>query len=225
MAEPLQVKICGLTRREDVVAAAAAGADYVGVVVTEGFGRSVPMTRAADLVADVRPVAVAVTVDETPERAAALARALGAGVVQLHGQEPPEAVEALRTLGSWRIWKAVRVRVPEDLMTAAIRYGDAADALLVEGWREGVVGGGGVRADLAALENVRATLPPDLPLVLAGGLTPDTVAQAVARFRPAVVDVSSGVEERVGVKSQILIERFVIEARSGLQNPEGVPPA
>jgi phosphoribosylanthranilate isomerase len=93
------------------------------------------------------------------------------------------------------------------------RYGALVDGILVEGRREGVVGGGGARLDPESVADVRALIRPGLEVVLAGGLTPDTVADAVARFRPDVVDVSSGVERVPREKDPSLVRRFIEEAR------------
>lgn len=222
--EPLGVKICGLTRREDAEAADAHGADFVGVVLSAGFGRSVDPTRARALIDGLTAVPVAVLVDEPADRAAAIADALGAGVVQLHGGELPEEVEALRALGGWKIWKVVRAATPSDVEHAVARYGSLVDGLLVEGRREGIVGGGGARLDPRTFGPLRRLLPPSLDLVVAGGLTPDTVAEAVDRFSPDVVDVSSGVEGAPGVKSPELIRRFIQEARAAARRASGTHP-
>ena len=221
MAEPVRVKICGLTRRQDVEMAAALGADYVGVVLTVGFGRSVSPTAAPDLVRDVPATPVAVLVDEPLAVAARAARSLGAGVVQLHGGETPATARSLRGMGPWHVWKAVRVRSAQDLIVAVEMFAPAVDGILVEGWKEGVVGGGGVQADLSTLEEVRPTVPQGLTLVLAGGLTPENVAEGVARVRPSVVDVSSGVEEEPRRKSRTLVQRFIEEARRSPPLPLG----
>ncbi len=210
----MKVKICGLTRREDVEVAERAGADYVGVILSEGFGRSVAPTRAAELVRGVSSTPVAVLVDETPDGAEARATTIGAGVIQLHGDEAPEVVRELRRRGSWRIWKSVRVRGPDDVPRAVGLYWDLVHGLLLEGFRPGVVGGGGVRLDPDRLERALLAVPKDLAIVLAGGLNPDNVGAVVARFRPRVVDVSSGVERELGEKDAELVRRFVRSARS-----------
>ena len=188
------------------------GADYLGFILSGGFGRSVPPERAADITRGTRTRRVAVMVNETASRAAELARSIDASVVQLHGDESPETVEQVRASGDWRVWKAVRARSVEDVARAVLDYGSIVHALLLEGWKEGVTGGGGVRLEVDPGE-VRAALPPGLGLVLAGGLTPDTVADAVVRFRPAVVDVSSGVEKEPGRKDETSVARFVRAAR------------
>lgn len=221
------VKICGLTRAADVRVAAACGADYVGFVLSEGFRRSVPAETAAAALSGPEAaagalVAVAVLVDEDAADAVQRATALGAGVVQLHGHEPPDVVRAVREAGPWQVWKAVRVRSVDTLVRAVDRYGGRVDGFLLEGWKEGVVGGGGVRLAAVEPERVRGYLPDAATFVLAGGLRPGTVADAVVRFGPDVVDVSSGVEEAPGRKRPDAVRQFV-EAVRGRPMPETTP--
>ncbi len=139
MVDRVRVKICGLMRREDVEVADAAGADYVGVILSAGFARSVDPARAGELVRGVSATPVAVIVDEDPDGARMRAATIGAGVIQLHGDEPPEMVEELAGSGEWRLWKSIRVREPEDVTRAVARYGALVHGLLFEGFREGVV--------------------------------------------------------------------------------------
>ena len=146
-------------------------------------------------------------------RAAALARLIDADVVQLHGAEPPEEVRRVRESGDWRVWKAVRARTVEDVADAVLDYGATVDGLLIEGWKEGFVGGAGAVLMLAP-DAVRAALPDGLTFVLAGGLTPDSVGAAVDAFRPGVVDVSSGVEGSPGEKDENRMRRFLSAARN-----------
>lgn len=212
-AHPVRVKICGLTRREDALVADAAGADYLGVVLTAGFGRSVAHVDASALVEGTRARKVAVLVDETAEGATAAARALGAAVIQLHGREAPEVLEALRAAGPWKLWKAVRAKSLDDVEQAVSRYAGSADGILVEGWKEGALGVGGARVTLDPAA-VRALVPAHLDFVLAGGLTPDIVGNGVRAFHPDVVDVSSGVERALGVKDHARIRAFIESARA-----------
>lgn len=207
-----RVKICGVMRRADALAVERAGADYLGVILSEGFSRSVASAVAADLLEGIRTMRVAVMVDAEPATAEAAARAIGAGVIQLHGEEPPRVLAELRSRGPWKLWKAVRARAVGDIELAVERYADYADGILVEGWKEGVVGGGGVRLELGS-EGVRDLIPERLDFILAGGLDPDTVGDAVTAFRPHVVDVSSGVEWARGEKDPLLVARFIEAAR------------
>ncbi|MEM7415975.1 MAG: phosphoribosylanthranilate isomerase [Gemmatimonadota bacterium] len=206
------VKICGLTNGGDAEVADAAGADYLGAVVSAGFGRSVPEAELEYVFGESRATRVIVTVNEPAPRAAELAAAVGASVIQLHGEESRAEVEAVRALGPWRLWKAVRARSTDDITRVAEEVGDLVDGFVVEGWQRGIVGGGGVSLSLGP-DEVRACVPRELRFVLAGGLTPENVADAVARFRPNVVDVSSGVERSLGLKDPERVRRFVHEAR------------
>lgn len=215
------VKICGLTRREDVLAAIRSGADYLGVVLSSGFGRSVEPAAAADLFEDVEVPRVAVLVNESIDASLAAGRSIDATVLQLHGDESVEVVRELRRVGGYRLWKAVRARSVADVAEAVSRYGAWVDGFLVEGWREGAIGGAGLKLRVDGAE-VHRTVGDETDFVLAGGLTPETVAAAVARFRPDVVDVSSGVEKEVGSKDHDLVSAFVRNARS---NTEAVPAA
>ena len=106
----------------------------------------------------------------------------------------------------------VRARTLDDVERTVARYRGSADGILVEGWKEGSVGGVGAVLSLEP-EQVRDRIPSDVDFVLAGGLTPDTVGEAVARFRPDVVDVSSGVERSLGEKEPGLLRTFVESAR------------
>jgi phosphoribosylanthranilate isomerase len=209
----VRVKICGLTRREDALVADAAGADYLGVILSAGFGRTVALRDAGALAQGTRAAKVAVLVGETPERAAAAAHALGADVIQLHGSESPEVLEALRARGPWKLWKAVRAKTLADIEQAIERYAHSANGILVEGWKEGSLGVGGARVTLDPAA-VRALLPTDLDFVLAGGLTPDSVGEGVRAFHPDVVDVSSGVERALGVKDHDRVRGFIESART-----------
>ncbi|HSH74560.1 MAG TPA: phosphoribosylanthranilate isomerase [Longimicrobiales bacterium] len=212
MAERVRVKICGLVRREDALVADRAGADYLGVILSPGFGRSVNPTDAAHIVSGTRARKVAVLVDETAEAAEAAAVTLGADVLQLHGAEDPSVLRELRARGSWRIWKAVLARSIFDVERTVERYAGLADGILVEGWKEGGPGRGGARLTLEP-DRVRSSIPRSLDFVLAGGLDAETVSEAVASFGPEVVDVSSGVERSVGVKEHDVVRTFIDAAR------------
>jgi phosphoribosylanthranilate isomerase len=211
----VRVKICGLTRREDALAADRAGADYLGVVLSSGFGRSVAPRNAGAIVAGTRALKVAVLVDEDPEEAAGAAEALGAHVVQLSGDETPGTIEAIRSRGPWSIWKAVRARTLDELSAAVTRYGQVVNGILLEGWKEGSKGGSGARVTLDAA-GARALVSEEIDFVLAGGLGPDNVADAVRSFRPDVVDVSSGVERALGAKDHERVHAFVDAARGAM---------
>jgi phosphoribosylanthranilate isomerase len=210
----VRVKICCVRRAEDAREAVAAGADYVGALLSPGFGRSVEAHAAARFLEGAGATLVAVVVDAGVQKTVRLARAAGAGVIQLHGSEPPEALRALREEGNWRLWKATRVRGASDLEQAFEQWGDVADGILLDGFREGSVGGTGTTFPWESLESLRGSLPERLELIVAGGLTPENVAEAVARLAPDVVDVSSGVEASLGVKDPAKVRAFVANARA-----------
>lgn len=213
MPDGTRIKICGVCRRQDALAADALGVDYLGVVLSPGFRRSVLPSEGASILEGVGATRVAVVVDASADEVADWAVKLSAGVVQLHGSESPALVRELRDRGDWRIWKALRARSPEDVTRTLDTFGTMVDGLLLEGWRQGVVGGGGARLDLERFSAARDEVPGGMDLILAGGLTPESVGAAVARFRPDVVDVSSGVEARLREKDPERLRRFVRNTR------------
>jgi len=219
MADGVSVKICGLTRNADARDADESGADYLGIVLSAGFGRSVPTPEAAAVLRGTTARRVAVVVDEPVETIATLARTITASVIQLHGEESVELVKELRSLGDWTIWKAVRAASMDEVARAVEIYHGVVDGLLVEGWKEGVVGGAGVKVELDPA-SVRSAIPADLDFILAGGLGPGAVADAVARFLPDVVDVSSGVERAEGLKDPKLVTTFIRSARTVPGRPD-----
>jgi phosphoribosylanthranilate isomerase len=212
-----RIKICGLVRPDDAALAATLGADWVGVVLVPRTPRArTPdeartIGQAARAAADV-PLAL-VTADLAPETLADAAERAGAGALQLHGDEPPETLERLRALGDWELWKAVRVRSGGDLLPEARRWAGLADLLLLDAWHPDRLGGTGTPFDWAALQAVRAGWPPGLALGVAGGLRAETVAEAVARLDPHLLDVSSGVEAAPGRKDPARLRAFFRAAR------------
>jgi phosphoribosylanthranilate isomerase len=212
----IRVKICGITRPEWAVAAAEAGADAVGLVFAES-PRRVTVAEASRIIKALPPwvAPVGVFVDDDPMRVRAMA-ALGLTAVQLHGDEPPEA---LADMGNLKVIKALRIGSEEDVAAAvewkkeSERLGRVADAYLVDARLPagGPKGGSGHKADwrLAA----RMILEGLTPLILAGGLGPENVAEAVAAVRPWGVDGSSGLESAPGVKSPEKIRAFVEAVR------------
>lgn len=210
----LQVKICGLRRPEDALAAERAGADWIGLILAAGFDRTVTVDEARAIVAGVsRARPVTVRVDDDPELVIEEARALGAGAVQLHGEESPAEVERIGNALDAEVWKAVRVRSVEDVVRAIDEYGEVAGGLLLDGWHPGRVGGAGARFSWEEVAAVRDRIPAAVRLIAAGGLDPGNVGRAVRALRPDVVDVSSGVERERGVKDARRIEAFVRAVR------------
>jgi phosphoribosylanthranilate isomerase len=206
-------KICGVTRRADAAAAEAAGAAYVGANFVPASPRRVEAHVAAALARAISIPLVAVVADLGPLEAAAIARAAGARGIQLHGTEPPETVEALRSEGGWELWKAVRVRSPADVLDAFDRFA-SVDLLLLDGWDPSRLGGTGAPFDWRAVESVRRDAPAGLRVGIAGGITPENVVEAIRLLQPDLVDVASGVESAPGVKDHDRIRELAREIRS-----------
>lgn len=205
MQMPTRIKICGLTRPEDVDAAVAAGADAIGFVFYPQSPRHVTPGQAAALVRRLPPfvLAVGLFVNEEVARIQAILDQVPLNLLQFHGDEGPE------DCARWgRPWiRAARVRPGLDLLQYAARF-SGARALLLDAFVEGY-GGGGHVFDWRLI-------PPDLPLplILSGGLSPENVADAVRRVRPAAVDVSSGVEAGKGIKDHQRMADFVAAVRA-----------
>jgi phosphoribosylanthranilate isomerase len=207
------IKICGLTRPEDAVAAAEAGADFLGVVLVPGTPRAVTPGKAREVVEGLAVPSVVVVADESQWEAERIGEMVGASVIQLHGDEPPEYASGLAERGPWRIWKALRVKDIKDVLRGIGTYEGSVDGLLLDGWHPRHRGGSGLPFDWKALEGIRDSFPEGLQFIAAGGLRPENVEEAVRRLAPHVLDVSSGVEVRPGVKSRNKIHAFIRNAR------------
>ena len=201
----VRVKICGITRLQDLHAACDAGVDALGFVFYEKSPRRVSVEAAADLVHALPPFvqSVGLFVDADPAFVESVLRVVPLDLLQFHGDEAP--VDCAR-YGRPYI-KAVRVNRDTDLLKCAADF-DAARGLLLDAFVPGVPGGTGERFDWSLI-------PPDLPkpVILSGGLTPDNVAEAVERIHPWAVDVSSGVEVSKGIKDAHKIARFIANAK------------
>jgi phosphoribosylanthranilate isomerase len=201
-----KIKICGLMRPEEAETAVRAGASYLGVVLAEG-PRAVTADIAREIVAASgdTPVMGVFTV-QSPDEILQICDRTGLSGAQLHGTYSPASAARLRAAGL-QVWRVVRIAAPADLDL----LGDAAvesDAVLVEPRVPHVKGGAGFPLDLAVAREARIRLAGH-SMVLAGGLTAETVSQALDLVRPEVVDVSSGVERLPGIKDLAKIVRFV----------------
>jgi len=204
----VRVKICGISHVEDALAAAEAGADAVGLVFHGDSPRAVDPEQAARIARPLPPFlsVVALFVDARPGQVRAVIDAVAPHYLQFHGEE---SADYCAQFGLPWI-KAVRVGPGDDagsLARRAAAYAGAA-AILLDGAR----GGSGKAFDWGL-----APRHLERPLVLAGGLTPGNVAQAVREVRPAAVDVSSGVEKVRGRKDAVMIAEFVSHARQALE--------
>lgn len=212
-----RIKICGITKPRDAKAAVEAGADAIGLNFCPSSPRLVSMEGAAEIVGAL-PSGVAkvgVFVNMPAQEVCARFDRLGLDWIQLHGDEPPQFLSAL---GDRRVLRALRVGpdgiAPAERYLAACRdAGRLPQAVLIDAHVPGQYGGTGQAADWGMLAEPRLWLM-GLPLVLAGGLTPENVAEAIAAVRPDAVDVASGVESSAGWKDPERMARFVAAARS-----------
>ena len=205
---PPEIKFCGMMREEDVDAAVALGAQYVGVIFAGG-PRSITAERARKLLSrvpsDVARVGVFAPGAEGTHMD--VARELALDVVQLHGDPDETAVERTRDAFGGAVWAAVRVS-GNTLPPRAAALFRVADAVVLDAYSPTALGGTGQALPWQALANAVATVREGGRLVLAGGLRPSTVATAVRVLRPDVVDVSSGVESAPGIKDHAKLRAF-----------------
>jgi phosphoribosylanthranilate isomerase len=203
-------------RPEDAQAAATAGADALGLICVPASPRYVDLAAAKGVLAVLPPrvTAVGVFMDAAAAEIAAVAKALGLRAVQLHGNEPVEEAAALAPLA---VIKALPVQ-DESIYGELVRWSAAGvDAILLDKPRTAKASDPKPMPwHLLTPEAVRRECGPVAPILLAGGLTPDNVGQAVRTVRPYGVDVSSGVERSAGIKDRNLIQRFVLDARQAL---------
>jgi phosphoribosylanthranilate isomerase len=201
-----KIKICGIMRPDEAAFAVTAGASYLGVVFAEG-PRTVTSDIASEIVAAAGDAAVmGVFADQPVDEILQICDRAGLSGAQLHGTYSPASAARLRATGL-QVWRVVRIAAPSDLDL----LGEAAnesDAVLVEPRVPHVRGGAGLPLDLAVAREARARLAGH-PMALAGGLTAETVSEALALVRPEIVDVSSGVERLPGIKDLDKIARFV----------------
>ena len=218
-ADGIMVKICGLTRPEDVAAVAAAGAHYAGFVFYARSPRAVGVDLARDLAlaAPVGLAKVALLVDAEDAALDAVVARVPLDMLQLHGHESPERVAEIRARYGLPVMKAVGVARAEDLPQLDA-YARVADQILVDAKAPkdaALPGGNGLAFDWRLIAGRRWPVP----WMLAGGLAPQNVAQAVAMTGTRQLDVSSGVETAPGQKSADLIRAFVAAARDLARAP------
>lgn len=216
----VRVKICGLRTSEEVKLTAKAGGDAVGAVVNvPDSPRNTDPLHARKLFAAAPPFVytVAVTMPKTVEEVVAVYETAMPDALQIHGVHSPSMLGHIRdsvpckiivtfSLGAEGTRSEDSFRVPEGMVKAAMEH---ADAILADTY---LFGGSGIKSDWSVVRKIRKLLSPK-PLILAGGLTPDNVAEAVRSVKPFAVDVSSGVELKPGVKDPDLIRLFISRAK------------
>ncbi len=201
-----RIKICGLTREQDIHAVASHGADALGLVFYEKSPRHVSVPQAAGLARAVPPflTVVGLFVNPTVDYVREVLAKVPLDVLQFHGEEAPEFCASFGK----PYLKAIRVKAGVDLVECAARY-VGAQGLLLDAYVEGTQGGTGESFDWALIPH---NLP--LPVILSGGLHAGNVAQAVAQVQPYAVDVSSGVEESKGIKDAAKVAAFIKEVKN-----------
>jgi phosphoribosylanthranilate isomerase len=209
----VRVKICGITNKEDLDAAAAAGADAVGFVVgVASSPRNLSLTEVERLIRQVPPFvkSVLVTVPRSIDDFSDYEN-LNPDCIQIH-KKNLDSAEAFRArLPNTLLIGGVNPQVATDL-DAVSRAAKVFDAVLLDSFAEGQYGGTGVVHDWELSKHVKQAIQPK-PLILAGGLNPENVAEAVRTVEPYAVDVSSGVERQLGIKSYQKIVKFIKNAK------------
>jgi phosphoribosylanthranilate isomerase len=213
----IRVKICGLTRAQDVQSAIQAGADAVGFVFYPPSPRAVTAVQATQLIEFVPPFVqtVGLFVDVNEAELIEILQTVRIDLLQFHGNETPEQCHYLATLTGKRWIKALQMKPDVDIDPIIDTYRLAgASGVLLDAWHPDLFGGTGHAFDwqrFPQFEHPRNDQS-DLyqcPLILAGGLTPDNVAEAIQQTNPFAVDVSGGVESAKGIKDETLIHRFI----------------
>ena len=200
-----RIKICGITRSDDALAAARLGADAIGLVFAPGSKRCLDVEKARAITESLPPFlqVIGLFMDQPEEEVSRIIEAVPLDILQFHGLEEPRYC---RRFGR-RYVKAVGMANLEDPATVIDQYPDAA-GILLDSHVHGKAGGTGKTVNWKQLPRVTA-----LPVILAGGLDPDNVGEAVRTVRPFAVDVSSGVESSPGMKDPVLMQAFIEEVR------------
>ncbi len=213
----VKVKICGVRTPAIIETAAAEGADYVGLVLFERSPRHVEVEEARVLAAVARGKigTVAVLVDPDDALVDAIAQRVRPDLIQLHGSETPERVATIKARTGLPIMKAIPVAEAADVEQAKA-YASVADIILFDAKAAPDAtrpGGFGERFDWTLIRAAKA------PFALSGGLTPETVGEAVSLTAASLVDVSSGVEGEAGAKDARLVRSFIQTAKAAASAP------
>ncbi|MGY6276927.1 phosphoribosylanthranilate isomerase [Methylomonas sp. MgM2] len=207
-----RVKICGFTRPEDALAAARLGADAIGLVFYSPSPRHVSIETAAEIAAALPAFVSVVGLFVDAERAwiERVLQQVPIDCLQFHGDEAPEDCRIYRK----PYIRAIRMRGDTDLALVEKRYADAA-GLLLDAYHPGAPGGTGSGFDWELIPRTCA-----LPVILAGGLSPDNAAQAVRQVQPYALDVSSGVEADKGIKDVAKMAEFIRKTNRALEHDD-----
>ena len=205
----VRVKICGITSVEQAQMVQMAGADALGLVIYEKSPRYVDVEKAAQIRAVIKPPAqaVALLVNASEHLVTQVIDQVKPDLLQFHGDESPEFCHQF----DYPYIRAVRMRPGLDIDAEVAAY-QAQGGFLFDAWSDDLYGGTGHSFDWSRLPTSR-----DYPLILAGGLTPDNVAEAVTLIKPNMVDVSGGVESAPGIKDKTKVETFIAQAKHASQ--------
>ncbi len=211
----MYVKICGLSTPDMIETSLQAGANWIGFVFFPKSPRHVEYGKAKELVGPVRGKAsiVALTVNASDDELEAIDQSINPDIWQLHGSETPQRAAEIKARFGRPVMKALAIRDEADLAPIA-SYEAVCDMLLLDakppkGMKTDLPGGNGISFDWQLIKNLKLSKP----LILAGGLSSDNVAEAIRLIHPQGVDVSSGVESEPGVKDRQKIIDFVFAAK------------
>ena len=211
-----RAKICGITRAQDIQSVVEAGADAIGFVFFPPSPRHVSIEQAQSLASLVPAYVqlVGLFVNASAEEIQTVLDSVPLDVLQLHGDETPEQCRQIALHCKRRWYKAIQVRPDLDILTEIQRYqAVGASAVLLDAWHPDLKGGTGHCFDWNQFPQL------DIPLILAGGLTPENVSDAIDTTAAFAVDVSGGVESAKGIKDQQLIEKFMQGVQRGSAKP------
>ena len=211
-----RAKICGITRAQDIQSVVEAGADAIGFVFFPPSPRHVTIEQAQSLAKLIPPYVqlVGLFVNASAEEIQSVLDSVPLDVLQLHGDESPEQCQQIAAQCKRRWYKAIQVQPDLDILTEIQRYqAVGASAVLLDAWHPELKGGTGHSFDWNQFPQL------DIPLILAGGLTPENVSDAIDTTAAFAVDVSGGVESAKGIKDQQLIEKFMQGVQRGSAKP------
>ena len=201
-----RAKICGITRIEDIHSAVNAGADAIGFVFYAPSPRSVTIQQAQELTKHVPAYVqiVGLFVNATVDEVAQVLEVVPLDMLQFHGDETAEQCQQIAAQTKRRWYKAIQVKPELDVINTIKSYQNVgASAVLLDAWHPELKGGTGHQFDWSQFPKL------DIPLILAGGLKPDNIEDAIKTTNAYAVDVSGGVESAKGIKDQQLIEQFM----------------
>ncbi len=207
-----RAKICGITRIQDIQSVVNAGADAIGFVFFPPSPRSVTAEQAQILIQNVPAYVqtVGLFVNASLDEIADILKQAPVDILQFHGDETPEQCQDISKQVGRRWYKAIQVKPELDVIATIQQYQQAgASAVLLDAWHPELKGGTGHSFDWAQFPKL------DIPLILAGGLKPDNIEDAIKTTNAYAVDVSGGVESAKGIKDKKLIEQFMQGVQRG----------